>query len=107
MSSCANNNEYYVFDRIVAHRTVEGKREYLVKWKDYPMSANTWEPLEMFNEAGICTIRVYEQSLLRRPVVEKRENPYEGESAGIETTECEKERPLEKEATNLLLMTQC
>ena len=60
----------------------------------------------MFNEAGICTIRVYEQSLLRQPVVEKIKNPYESES-DIETTECEKERPLEKEATNLLLMTQC
>jgi len=50
LQSPSSSEEYYV-DRIVDARliTEEGKVEYLIKWKDYPESENTWEPEENVN----------------------------------------------------------
>ena len=36
--------EYYQLERILNHRVRRGRYEYLVKWKDYPLSESTWEP---------------------------------------------------------------
>ncbi len=33
-------------ERLTAHRTVRGKRQFLVQWKDYPVFESTWEPEE-------------------------------------------------------------
>jgi hypothetical protein len=38
----AGEGEYEVED-IQASRIIEGTRKYLVKWKGYPVSSNTWE----------------------------------------------------------------
>lgn len=40
------NNEEYEVERILDCRTVNGKREYLIKWKEYDAKFNTWEPEE-------------------------------------------------------------
>ena len=34
----------FVVERLVEKRKKRGKVEFLVKWRGYPTSANTWEP---------------------------------------------------------------
>lgn len=38
----------YDIEKIVDHRDRKKTREYLVKWKDFPASQNTWEPVDNF-----------------------------------------------------------
>jgi transposase InsO family protein len=43
-----DNDKYYVVDKILDQKTENGKTYYLVKWKWYPKSQATWEPVENF-----------------------------------------------------------
>ncbi|KAE9551587.1 hypothetical protein FO519_005194 [Halicephalobus sp. NKZ332] len=38
-----NDDDLFIIECIVDRRRMEGKVQYLVKWKDYPSSHNTWE----------------------------------------------------------------
>ena len=38
----------YIAEAICGRRTCLGKVQYLIKWKDYPETVNTWEPLTNF-----------------------------------------------------------
>lgn len=38
--------EEYIVEKILNKRVIEGKLEYYLKWKGYPDSENTWEPVE-------------------------------------------------------------
>ena len=40
-----NESNLYEVEYILKKRTVKGKKEYLIKWKGYPESESTWEPL--------------------------------------------------------------
>ena len=40
--------EEWIVDRILKHRTREGKLEFLVKWVGYEVEAATWEPVAHF-----------------------------------------------------------
>ena len=37
---------YFVVEELKAFRWRKGKPEYLIKWKDYPDTQSTWEPIE-------------------------------------------------------------
>ena len=39
-----DQEEEYEVEAILNHRQYRGKRQYLIKWKGYPSSENTWEP---------------------------------------------------------------
>ncbi|XP_022218235.2 chromobox protein homolog 5-like [Drosophila obscura] len=36
----------YVVEFVIDRRTIDGKREYYLKWQGYPEDENTWEPVE-------------------------------------------------------------
>ena len=45
----------FVVEKVIAHRGPEGARQYLVKWKDFPSSENTWEPQGNFEDVAVLT----------------------------------------------------
>ncbi|CAD5211289.1 unnamed protein product [Bursaphelenchus xylophilus] len=46
-SSSGEGEETYVVEKILNHRKIRGKKEYLIKWQGYDDPAdNTWEPVE-------------------------------------------------------------
>jgi hypothetical protein len=46
---------HYEIEKIVNHRKFRKGFRYLVKWKGYPESENTWEPPENFDDKTILT----------------------------------------------------
>lgn len=47
------SEEEYEVEKILAHTKQQGKIFYLVKWKNYPDSENTWEPEACFNSRDL------------------------------------------------------
>lgn len=68
-------NEFEV-EQVLRHRLVDNGKEYLIKWKDYPHSENTWEPE---NHLVSCRqkLRQYqrEQQAVRKPPRSPKETP--------------------------------
>ena len=42
--SSADDGEVYEVEKILDTRLERGKKQYFIKWKNYPASENTWEP---------------------------------------------------------------
>jgi transposase InsO family protein len=49
------DEEVFVIEKIVAHRGKGDTIKYLVKWRNYPSSANSWEPIENFDDQRAIT----------------------------------------------------
>jgi len=57
-----NKEPVYEVEKILAHREdQEGRLSYLVKWLDYPSSANSWEPASHFKQ--IKLIKEYHKGI--------------------------------------------
>lgn len=48
-SSDASDEDVYEVDKIISHKTERGKDLFLIRWKDYGSSHNTWEQKENLN----------------------------------------------------------
>ena len=46
-----DEQEEYEVEQVLGHREISGTAYYLVKWKGYSTSENTWEPIENLQNA--------------------------------------------------------
>ena len=62
MKQVNDSDEEYVVERVIDVRdSNDGGKEYLVKWKGYPMSENTWEPAEHMMNAQRLIDKYWQQ----------------------------------------------
>ncbi len=47
----------YLIERIIRGRHKNGRLEYLIKWRDFPNSRNTWEPETNLNAAALESLK--------------------------------------------------
>merc|ERR1711881_785415 len=84
-SDSEDSDEIYEIEYIVDHRTKSPKldlnvkrlvacKEYLVKWKGYDETYNTWEPFENLRDTCYDTIRDYERSLAQTQYMNELES---------------------------------
>jgi transposase InsO family protein len=71
--------EVFEVDEIRAHRGPEHNREYLVKWKTFGETANSWETAASFNNPQ--TIRKYWAKIREYELLEKRRQALENSTA--------------------------
>jgi chromobox protein 1 len=62
--------EEYTVERVTDMRIKNGKKEFLLKWKNYPDSENTWEPEENLDCPDL--IAEFEDSLKKKKDAKKR-----------------------------------
>jgi len=68
----SDGEEEYEVEKIVDKRMAKGKPEYYVKWKNWPDSDNTWEPIANL-ESSQDLIDEYEEKL-KKKTGEKRKS---------------------------------
>jgi hypothetical protein len=71
--------EVFEVDEIRAHRGPEHNREYLVKWKTFGETANSWETAASFNNPQ--TIRKYWAKIRKYELLEKKRQAQENDTA--------------------------
>ena len=52
----ADNETVHTVERFLDHRTRRGRLQYLVKWRGFDASYNTWEPESSFFDRASITI---------------------------------------------------
>ncbi|XP_016992891.2 chromo domain-containing protein rhino-like [Drosophila takahashii] len=50
----------YEVEKLLAHSYLRGRKQFLVKWKGYPMDQSTWEPMEELDNC-IASLMDYEE----------------------------------------------
>ncbi|KAG3027866.1 hypothetical protein PC120_g5191 [Phytophthora cactorum] len=56
-----NGKTHYHVERVVRERRLDGKRQLLVKWRGYPDSQNSWEPIERLQADCPKAVAIWEQ----------------------------------------------
>ncbi|KAG3136719.1 hypothetical protein PI126_g17697 [Phytophthora idaei] len=56
-----NGETHYHAERVVRERRLDGKRQLLVKWRGYPDSQNSWEPIERLQVDCPTAVAIWEQ----------------------------------------------
>lgn len=65
-SSSEDDRERFVAEKIIARRVSNsGRPEYKIKWKNYPESEATWEPLHKLKKYSLM-VETYEHKLKKR-----------------------------------------
>jgi hypothetical protein len=62
--------DVYICEKILKKRISKGVPLYLIKWKDYPMKASTWEPVEHILDPELLTS--FEDELRRKKTNKKK-----------------------------------
>jgi len=89
--------EEFVVEKVVDLRIKGGKREYLLKWKGYPDSENTWEPLENLDCPEL--IQVYEDRVKKEKEEKKKRKAKDttDDEGSIASTSSKKKKVVEEE----------
>ena len=66
--------ESYEIEEVLAHDDTGQEQEYKVKWKNYPLSEATWEPITMFDDYA-CVERYWKQVMLKEAEADKKKKP--------------------------------
>ncbi|CAD8051142.1 unnamed protein product [Paramecium sonneborni] len=56
-----DNSELYEIQYIFGSQILDNKMQYCVKWKNYPKSQKTWEPIENLGVHNISSVRRYQR----------------------------------------------
>jgi transposase InsO family protein len=70
----------YEVEQILDTKRVNGKPYYLIKWKGYDTSENTWEPIENLTNCQLLIQTYHQQSIAAHP---------QGQGVDLESTESE------------------
>ncbi|POM69669.1 Pol protein [Phytophthora palmivora] len=61
-----NGELHYHVERVVQERRRSGKRQLLVKWREYPSSQNSWEPEDRLRVDCPKAVEIWDQQLGRK-----------------------------------------
>lgn len=59
-----NQSDTYIVEKILARKKYQGSVLYKVKWKNYPLSSCSWEPVNNFEDIDI--IKSFEESMQKK-----------------------------------------
>lgn len=59
------DSDIYIVERLLAKRKHQGVTQYLIKWRNYPLKASTWEPVENIMDRNLIT--AFESSSKSKP----------------------------------------
>lgn len=78
MEKSKTKDQFYEVEKIIDKRTnALGLTEYLVKWKDYPSSQNTWEPRKTLKHL-YWTIKEFEDGISRDTIKKMKKGTLKG-----------------------------